>query len=107
MKLSLPDATTWAADIFERRGCSRTNAESVAAALVAAEADGLKGHGLTRIPTYLTMLASGKVDGKAEPMCVCAAPGVLAIDAANGYAYPAIDLAIRDLPDVARSQGIA
>ncbi len=28
------------------------------------------------------------------PAAVRAAPGVLAIDAANGYAYPAIDLAI-------------
>lgn len=107
MKLSLPDATTWATDIFERHGCTRANAGSVARALVAAEADGLKGHGLTRIPTYLTMLASGKVNGKAEPVCERTAPGALAIDAANGYAYPAIDLAIRELAPLARSQGIA
>lgn len=107
MKLSLPDAIIWATDIFERHGCTRANADSVAAALVAAEADGLKGHGLTRIPTYLTMLASGKVDGKAEPVCVRTAPGALAIDAADGYAYPAIDLAIRELAPLARSQGIA
>ena len=107
MKLSLADATTWVADIFERHGCLRANAESVARALVAAEADGLKGHGLTRVPTYLTLLTSGKVDGRAVPVGVRSAPGVLAIDAANGYAYPAIDLAIRDLPEIVRSQGIA
>jgi (2R)-3-sulfolactate dehydrogenase (NADP+) len=34
-------------------------------------------------------------------------PGVLAIDAACGFAYPAIDIAIERLPAIAREQGIA
>ena len=65
MKLSLQDATDRVAAAFERRGCSTAVARSVARALVVAEADGLKGHGLSRIPTYLAMLATGKVDGAA------------------------------------------
>lgn len=107
MKMSLTDAVVWTAGIFERNGCSTENAASVARALVGAEADGLKGHGLSRIPTYLAMLKTGKVDGKAVPTATRTAPGILAIDAAKGYAYPAIDLAIRDLPAIARQQGIA
>lgn len=107
MKLGLSEATHWVSQAFQRRGCSPGNADSVARALVAAEADGLKGHGLSRIPTYLAMLATGKVDGQAVPQARRTAPGVLAIDAADGYAYPAIDLAIRDLPEIARAQGIA
>lgn len=94
------------AALFVRNGCGEDNAASVARALVAAEADGLKGHGLSRIPTYLAMLRSGKVDGRAEPGAARPVPGVLAIDAALGFAYPALDLAITQLPAIAREQGI-
>lgn len=107
MKLGLQDAIAWTTEAFQRHGCSPDNAQSVARALLAAEADGLKGHGLSRIPTYLAMLATGKVDGKAVPAMRRTAPGVLAVDAADGFAYPAIDLAIRELPAVTRTQGIA
>lgn len=107
MKLGLAEATAWVAAAFETRGCSAETAASVARALVAAEADGLKGHGLSRIPTYLAMLATGKVDGQAVPQARRTAPSVLVVDAANGYAYPAIDLAIRELPPLARRQGVA
>ena len=86
MKLTLPQATDWVAELFERKGCSRDNARSVAKALVAAEADGLKGHGFSRIPTYLAMLATGKVDGNAVPQAKATAPSVLSIDAGDGYA---------------------
>jgi (2R)-3-sulfolactate dehydrogenase (NADP+) len=71
-----------------------------------AEADGLKGHGLSRVPTYLAMLKSGKIDGQVVPKASRPKPGVLAIDAGHGFAYPAIDLAIAEIPDLAREQGI-
>jgi (2R)-3-sulfolactate dehydrogenase (NADP+) len=95
------------ARLFEDGGASTQAARSVARALVAAEADGLKGHGLSRIPTYLGMLKAGKIDGKAEPVATRPRPGVLAVDAADGFAYPAIDLAIAELPAIAKAQGIA
>lgn len=107
LHLSVTEALAWTSDIFFRNGCLVSNAESVARALVGAEADGLKGHGLSRIPTYLAMLKSGKIDGKAVPSSTRTAPGVLSIDAAQGSAYPAIDLAISELPAIARMQGIA
>ncbi len=105
--MSLAEAGALVACVFERAGCRPAVAASVARALVAAEADGLKGHGLSRIPTYLAMLTSGKVDGRAVPAIARTAPAVLAVDAALGYAYPAIDLALGELPAVTRSQGIA
>lgn len=107
MKLGLAEAIAWTTEIFQRHGCTADNALSVARALIAAEADGLKGHGLSRIPTCLAMLATDKVNGNAVPLLLRTAPGVITIDAANGYAYPAIDLAIRELPEIARIQGIA
>jgi (2R)-3-sulfolactate dehydrogenase (NADP+) len=105
--LSLADATAWLAAAFERHGCSAANARSVARALIAAEADGLVGHGLSRLPTYLQMVKSGKIDGWAKPTATRQRPGVLAVDAAYGFAYPAIDLALAELPAIATSQGIA
>ncbi|MEA2838800.1 MAG: (2R)-3-sulfolactate dehydrogenase [Methylobacteriaceae bacterium] len=105
--LSLAEAEERVARIFEQGGASTDAARSVARALVGAEADGLKGHGLSRIPTYLAMLKSGKIDGSAEPRVTQPRPGMLAIDAACGFAYPAIDIAIERLPALARQQGIA
>lgn len=106
MKLSLAEAEARLTDLFASAGASPANAASVAWALVMAEADGLKGHGLSRVPTYLAMLKAGKIDGKAVPIARQPKPGVLAIDAAHGFAYPAIDLAVIELPDIARAQGV-
>ena len=83
------------------------NAKSVARALVAAEADGLKGHGLSRVPTYAAQAKAGKVDGFAEPVLSRPRPAVVAVDAAHGFAFPALDLAVAALPEAARREGIA
>ncbi|MBV9395824.1 MAG: Ldh family oxidoreductase [Methylobacteriaceae bacterium] len=105
--LSLAEAEERVARVFVQGGVSTEAARSVARALIAAEADGLKGHGLSRIPTYLAMLKSGKIDGSAVPRVTQPRPGVLAIDAGCGFAYPAIDAAIERLPALAQEQGIA
>lgn len=106
-KTMLQEARAWAARILESNGAAAGVARSVATALAGAESDGLKGHGLSRLPTYVGMLRSGKIDGRAEPAATRPRPGVLAIDAACGFAYPAIDLAVADLPVLARQNGIA
>jgi (2R)-3-sulfolactate dehydrogenase (NADP+) len=105
--VSLDRAKTWVAGIFAAAGTRPQAAASVARALVDAEADGLKGHGLSRIPTYLAMLSAGKIDGAAVPTASQPRPGVLAVDAADGFAYPGIDLALERLPALARAQGLA
>jgi (2R)-3-sulfolactate dehydrogenase (NADP+) len=92
---------------LRRSKTSETNASSVADALVAAELSGQGGHGLRRVAAYCAQAWSGKVDGFATPKGEQTQPGALAIDAANGFAYPALDLAVDWLPDAARSQGIA
>src|SRR3954471_23637188 len=83
------------------------NAASVARALVLAEADGLKGHGLSRVPSYAAQAKVGKVDGFATPAVTHSQPAVIAIDAAHGFAFPAIDAAVKELPQVAHENGIA
>ena len=90
-------------------GChvAEGNAQSVAAALVAAELIGQTGHGLRRLPTYAAQAVSGKVDGHAIPTATQTRPGTLAVDAAGGFAYPALDLALDALPEMAQANGVA
>ncbi len=83
------------------------NARSVARALVAAEAEGQKGHGLSRVPTYAAQAKVGKVDGFARPALTWPRPAAAVIDARNGFAYPALDAALAALPDATRQYGIA
>lgn len=86
---------------------SEKNARSVARALLAAEIDGRKGHGFSRVPSYAGQAISGKCDGLAEPEIMKELPGALMIDVRHGFFYPAFDLALEHFPAKARANGIA
>lgn len=73
---------------------SEANAAIVAAALVAADADGLASHGVSRVPFYADQSASRKVDGHATPVLERHAAAAIRIDAADGFAYPAIHMGL-------------
>jgi (2R)-3-sulfolactate dehydrogenase (NADP+) len=107
MLLSISEAERLVAQMFERNKVSPENARSVATALVAAEAAGQGGHGLRRIEAYAAQARAGKVDGFAVPALSLNAPAVLRVDAGYGFAYPALDLAVRELPALASKSGIA
>jgi (2R)-3-sulfolactate dehydrogenase (NADP+) len=83
------------------------NARSVARALIAAECDGLKGHGLSRVPMYAAQAKVRKIDGSFRPVATQPRPGLISIDAGYGFAFPAIELAESELPQMARRQGVA
>ncbi len=106
-QLSLETAQKLVHEKLLKHGCSSENARSVAQALTLAEADGLKGHGLSRLPSYVGQLKAGKVDGGAVPLATRNAPGVINIDAAHGFAFPALDLALAQLGEPAASCGLA
>ena len=101
------EAEALVAGALVRCRTSERNARSVARALVRAEAIGLKGHGLSRVASYAAQAKNGKIDGYATPAMTRPKPAVVAIDAANGFAYPALDAAAGTLPEVARAQGVA
>jgi (2R)-3-sulfolactate dehydrogenase (NADP+) len=105
--LSLAEAEALATAALVAAGTSPENAECVARALVAAEADGQAGHGLSRVPSYAAQARSGKVDGHAVPDFSRPAPALLRVDAGLGFAYPAFDLVIDALPAVVAETGIA
>jgi (2R)-3-sulfolactate dehydrogenase (NADP+) len=105
--VSFDDARRYVARVLQDHRTSAENATRVAEALVLAEADGLKGHGLSRLESYSAQAASGKVDGHATPTVDRRAAAAIAIDGANGFAYPAIDLALSELATLAPKAGMA
>jgi len=105
--LTLEEAEDLAVQALVAAGTSLENAGPVARALVAAEASGQPGHGLSRIASYTEQVRSGKVDGTVQPVAHKVKPGVVRIDAGFGFAYPAIDLALDLLPAMARETGLA
>jgi delta1-piperideine-2-carboxylate reductase len=93
--------------VFLRHGVSADNAGPVAETVVAAERDGAASHGLLRLPGYVSTLKSGWVDGRAVPAVTDAAPGLVATEAANGFAQPALWASAPLLRKKARNQGIS
>ncbi len=88
-------------------GTEAGNAEQVAKALVAAEADGLPSHGLSRLRSYCAQVSSGKIDGYAVPRLKRVSDAVIAVDANYGFAYPALGSAIEKLAALTPKTGVA
>lgn len=104
--LSLAEAEDLAERSLIRCGTRPDAARSTARALVGAEADGLGSHGLMRLVAYGDQVRVGKIVGQATVGLSRPRPGLLGIDAGHGFAYPALDAAVANLPDLARRQGI-
>ena len=105
--LSIADAQELAVSILQAHKTSTENAQHVARALIAAEIDGQRGHGLSRLPSYAAQSASGKVNGVAKPVVLDRKRAAVRIDALNGFAFSALDLAVSELKTLASDAGIA
>ncbi len=105
--LSLDELRALAMAVLVAHDTSEFNAACVADALVAAEADGQKGHGLSRLPSYAAQAASGKVDGRAVPEAEEVSAAAVRIDARQGFAFPALALAIGRITGMAEKNAIA
>ncbi|WP_425087746.1 Ldh family oxidoreductase [Stappia sp.] len=107
VRLTLEQADALVRKVLVACDTSPDNAASVARALVAAEADGQGGHGLSRLPSYAAQSRCGKVDGHARPVVTHPTPALLRVDAGFGFAFPAFDAAIDALPEMAANAGVA
>lgn len=86
---------------------TQANAVAVARSIAAAERDGQAIVGLSYLPVYCHHAACGKVDGHAIPRLARPAAAAIAVDAATGFAHPAIALGLPALAEAARRNGIA
>ncbi|MCE4052694.1 Ldh family oxidoreductase [Pseudomonas sp. Au-Pse12] len=105
--LSLPALVQLLETIFQRHGCRAEVARCLAENCAGAERDGAHSHGVFRIPGYVSTLASGWVDGQAVPRVEDVAAAFVRVDAANGFAQPALAAARELLVSKARNAGIA
>ncbi|QXI26982.1 Ldh family oxidoreductase [Pseudomonas vanderleydeniana] len=105
--ISHADLVVLLQQVFQRHGTSPEVAQVLAENCAGAERDGAHSHGVFRIPGYVSTLASGWVDGRAVPVVEDVAPGFVRVDAANGFAQPALAAARELLLEKVRSAGIA
>nr|WP_210427451.1 Ldh family oxidoreductase [Rhizobacter sp. SG703] len=102
----MDDARRRVAAALQRAGANAAMAESTARALVLAEAQGLASHGLGRVAQYSGHLRCDRVNGAAQPQVVKRKGAALVVDAQEGLAFPACDLAIAEAIRTAGEFGI-
>ena len=107
MKLPTVEVQQLVSRALQAAGANRDMAESTARALVMAEAQGQAGHGLSRVAQYSTHLRNGRAVGSAVAAVRHRKGRALLVDAGEGLAFPACDLAIREAIRTAREQGVA
>ncbi len=106
-RISLDDLTVLAENALARAGASAESAAVTARALVAAEAQGLASHGMSRVPQYAAHLRNGRVEGGAVPRIVHERAAACLVDAGEGLAFPACALAVTEAIGRARQCGVA
>ena len=81
---------------LENAGASAAQAAPTARALVAAEAQGLASHGLSRVLQYTAHLRNGRANGAAVAKVSKGKAAACLVDAEEGLAFPACELAINE-----------
>ena len=107
MRISVQEAEKLVTEALAAAGAAPEMATRTATALVAAEAAGQAGHGLSRVAQYATFLRNGRADGRAIPRIINERGGAALIDAGHGLAYAALALAEQEAAWRARGHGIA
>lgn len=106
-RISIADAKALIHAALAASGVPNAVCTSVAAALVAAEAEGQGGHGFSRLGDYAAQARSGKINTSAQITTTLRGPASLLIDADQGFAFPALETALAAGLPVAEKMGIA
>ena len=106
-RLSIAELTDLTARALRRAGASKSISLATAKALVAAESEGLTGHGVSRVALYAQHVREGRVDGKAKPKVVRRAGATCLVDARGGLAFEAAAVAAKEAIARAKRYGIA
>ena len=102
---SLDELSTLATKALMNAGASTAMADATVRALRYAEARGLASHGFSRITQYTTHLRNGRANGKAQPRVINGKAAACLIDAEEGLAFAACELAITEAIARAKTAG--
>ena len=106
-QLSLEQLVELTTRALKRAGASKAMAQSTAQALVAAEAEGLSGHGLSRVALYCQHLREGRAFGKAKPKIIRRKGATALVDAGGGLAFLACAMAVKEAIARAKRSGVS
>ena len=106
-QLSLEKLTALTTRALKRAGASKAMAHASAQALVAAEAEGLGGHGLSRVALYCQHLREGRAFGKAKPKIIKRNGATALVDAGGGLAFLACAMAVKEAITRAKRNGVS
>ncbi len=104
--VSLQRLQTIAERALINAGAQPAMAKATADALVAADAQGLASHGVSRVPQYAAHLRNGRANGRAVARIVREKTAACLVDADNGLAFSACALAVSEAIARARAAGI-
>lgn len=107
VRMSLAEVNETARSLLLAEGVAASHAEAIARTVTAAERDECRHHGLFRIPFYVDALRAGQASPDAEPVLRDLAPGVVQVDAGNGFSPLALERGDEPLAERARRNGIA
>jgi len=95
------------AEIFARLGVPAEAARLSAAALVAADVEGMSSHGVTLVPLYVERILAGSVSTGTEPTVVHDGGSAIVLDAGNSLGQLSSDWALPMVSERAREHGLA
>ena len=106
-RITLEAARELVAAALQRAGAGAVMARATARALVLAEAQGLASHGLSRVAQYSGHLRNGRVNMAAVPVVIRSKGGAAIVDAQEGLAFAACELAVAQAVTRAGEFGIS
>lgn len=107
LRITLSDVETITYAALRASNTADGNARCMARSIAAAEGEGVRSHGLLRVPAYCEQAASGKIDGNAVPTLEQPRPAAWIADAHTGFAHPAIEAGFERLVPTVKAHGIA
>lgn len=101
------DLESFLTALLSAAGCDEPSTTAVARAVVDASARAYDTHGVRLVPWYVQCLEGGRINGSPRIDISRKAPGILHVDADNGFGHLASYRAIDALCEIANQQGVA
>jgi LDH2 family malate/lactate/ureidoglycolate dehydrogenase len=105
--MTLEALKCFVAEIFARLGVPAEAARMSAAALVAADVEGLSSHGVMLVPVYVERMLAGSVSVETDPTVVHDGGSAIVLDAGNSMGQLSSDWAMPMVSERAREHGLA